>query len=68
MVQKRPSTRTTFPQFDETKSVGPKSAGESVHEVTETAPTPPPEDDPVPESEGLKATTPSSVPVAIINL
>lgn len=30
MVQKKASTKTTFPQFDDGKSLGPKSAGESV--------------------------------------
>ena len=72
MVQKRPSARTTFPQFDESKGAGPKSAsegkttGESVNETVTTEL--PLHEDESPENDRQKTSTPPSVPVAIINL
>ena len=65
-VQKRPSTRTTFPQFDESRSVGPRSAGESVCETTTTEL--PPQEDELTDSDLQKTNTSTSIPVAIINL
>ena len=82
-VQTRPSTRTTFPQFDDTKSVGPKSAGESTTKGKEDEPSPTEKVAPVPETtdnettnetkepknvESQKQITSPTFPVAIINL
>ena len=73
MVQIRPSTRTTFPQFDDSKSLGPRSAGDSTTKGTEEPSAteeeaPPPENTEPTNVEGQKQITSATFPVAIINL
>ena len=76
MVQTRPSTRTTFPQFDDGKSVGPRSADASTTKGTDEEPSLTEKEAPVPETteptnvevESQKQITSPTFPVAIINM